>query len=289
MDRIVVGVDRSASSAAALRWAAAEAQVCTATLEVVHAYPAPLAYTGPEEVIAHIDPELHRAMTDKLARLVTAAHADLEGIEVHRRLHPGRASDGILEAARDADLVVVGSRGAGGFEGLLLGSTAASCVRASACPVVVVPATPPPGTDLLAVGVDGSAAAERALAWAVDEARRRGAVLEVIGVYHPYDEPGPYGGTFMQLADPGSTERFRREAEGHVDEALASLQTEVPVRGTVLPGPPAKVLLGRTADTDLLVLGRHGRQGRGTPFLGAVARQVLHHAASPVAIVPAPG
>jgi nucleotide-binding universal stress UspA family protein len=286
MDRIVVGIDRSDSSAAGLRWAAAEARMSFATLDVVHAYPAPLAHVGREEVIERIDPGLHGAMVDKLAGLITDAEADLDGVEVHHRLHPGRASDGLLQAARDADLLVVGSRGAGGFEGLLLGSTAASCVRTSVCPVVVVPATPLPGTGRISVGVDGSPAAERALAWAVDEAHRRGADLEVVGVYHPYDEPGPYGGVFMQLADPGSTERFRREAEEHVDKALASLQAAVPVRRKVLAGPPAKVLLQRTADTDLLVLGRHDGHGRGASFLGSVTRQVLHHAASPVAIVP---
>lgn len=289
MDRIVVGIDRSASSAAALRWAAAQARMSGATLELVHAYRAPVAYTGPQDRIADVDPELHQTMSEALAALVAGAAADLAGIDVRHRLHPGRASDGLLEAAREADLLVVGTRGAGGFTGLRLGSTAGACVRAAACPVAVVPPTPRPGTGRVSVGVDGSATAAQASGWAVGEAQRRGADLEVIGVYHPYDEPGPYGARFMQIADPGATERLREEAEAHVATAVESLPAELRVHALVLAGPPAKVLVERTANTDLLVLGRHGREGHGSPYLGSIVRQVLHHTACPVVVVPRPG
>ncbi len=291
MRTIVVGLDPSEAAGAGLRWAAEEARTSGAALHVVHAYSAPLSTVGTAADIERTDPDLHGAMVDKLEALTSDADADLDGIEVHLQLHPGRPSDGLVDAARDADLLVVGTRGAGGFAGLLLGSTAARCVRTSTCPVVVVPHAVGPGAGRVSVGVDGSPASRRALAWAVEEAGRRGVEVEVIGIYHPYDEPGPYGGTFMRIADPGSTERFRREAEGHVTEAVAALRTDVEIRTEIVSGPPAKVLVQRSRDTDLLVLGRHGRSsryGRGASLLGSVARQVLHHAACAVAIVPGP-
>jgi nucleotide-binding universal stress UspA family protein len=288
MRQIVVGVDRSDASAAALRWAVEEARQTTAVLDVVHAYLAPLAYVGTDEDIAKIDPELHATAVGNLARFVAAAGVDLEGLEVTQRLHPGRAADGLLAEARTADLLVIGSRGAGGFEGLLLGSTAEHCARHADCPVVVIPAHTPAVTGRITVGVDGSEAAVRALAWAVPEAERRRADIEVVSVYRAFDAAGPYGGAFMQLASPGSTERFRLEAEEQVTEAIASIETRADLRisSTVLAGHPAKVLVERTASTDLLVLGRRGRHGFPGLLLGSVTRQVLHHARSPVAVVP---
>jgi nucleotide-binding universal stress UspA family protein len=289
VDEIVVGVDRSDASASALRWAADEARRAAAGLVVVHAYLDPLApvhQSTSESTDA--DPNLHEAALQRLAPFLDGADVDLEGVQVTYRLRAGRAAAALLAEARSARQLVVGSRGAGGFEGLLLGSTAEHCARHAVCPVVVVPARTGPRTGHLSVGVDGSPAAERALVWAVREADQHGANLEVIGVYHPYDAKGPYGGDFMRIADPGSTERFRRRAEEHVSKAIASVatRTSVPITSVVLAGHPADVLVQRAAGSDLLVVGRRGRHGFPGLLLGSVARQVLHHTSCPVAIVP---
>jgi nucleotide-binding universal stress UspA family protein len=289
VDEIVVGVDRSDASASALRWAADEARRAPADLVVVHAYLDPVARVQqPKPESTDADPTLQEAARQRLAPFVDDAGADLEGVQVTYRLHAGRAAAGLLIEARAARLLVVGSRGAGGFEGLLLGSTAEHCARHAVCPVVVVPARTRPRTGHLSVGVDGSPAAERALAWAVREAGLRGASLEVIGVYQPYDAKGPYGGEFMRIADPGSTERFRREAEERVSKAIASVETRTsaPITSVVLAGHPANVLVQRAAGSDLLVVGRRGRHGFPGLLLGSVARQVLHHASCPIAVVP---
>jgi nucleotide-binding universal stress UspA family protein len=285
---IVVGVDGSTSSAVALRWAAAAARRRSAELVVLNAYLAPLAYVGPEEAIARIDPDLHHVRLRHLEDHIEAAQVDLDGLEVHRRLHPGRAVDGLLEAAQEADLLVLGARGSGGFHGLRLGGTAEHCARHAHSPVVIVPSHLPPTTGRVVVGIDGSATAREAASWAVDEARGSGAELELVAVYQPYDARGPFGGEFMRLASPGSTERFRRASDRHIYEAAAAIPADagVPVRSMVLAGHPAEVLVERAQLGDLLVVGRRGGEGFPGLRLGSVTRQVLHHADRPVAVIP---
>lgn len=289
MGPIIVGVDRSEASVAALCWAVEEARRADASLLVVHAHLPPWHHKHPSrDARDGVEPQTDAAALARLTPFIATADVDTEGVEIVRRLHVGRAAEGLLDAARTASLLVIGSRGAGGFEGLLLGSTAEHCARHALCPVVVVPARSPRGNGRISVGVDGSTASERALAWAVHEAEISDAGLDVIGVYHPYDAKGPYGGEFMQLADPGSTERFRLEAEQHVKAAIASLgaQASVPITPVVLAGHPAKVLIERSATSDLLVVGRRGGDGFAGLLLGSVTRQVLHHAGVPVAVVP---
>jgi nucleotide-binding universal stress UspA family protein len=286
MGRIVVGVDGSPASVTALRWAAAEARCAGGELVAVHAYLAPIAYVGTEENIARIDPELHEDRAKRLAGFVAEVGADLDGLEVSEVLHPGRAVDGLLAASEGAALLVLGDRGAGGFEGLLLGSAAEHAARHAGCPVVIVPHGTSSEVERLVVGVDGSPGAARALAWAVAEAARRSATLEVVAVLRPYDAPGPFGGRFMQLASPGSTARFRHAAEQHVAQAVASIDADVTVVPRVLEGHPAQSLAEHAAE-DLLVVGRRGREGFPGMLLGSIGRQVLHHAIGPVVVVPA--
>jgi nucleotide-binding universal stress UspA family protein len=289
MARIIVGVDRSDASASALRWAVDEARQAHADLLVVHAHRPTWTRGHPSQHGGDpVEPQADEAALTRLTRFIEAAGVDLKGVEIMRRLHVGRAADGLLEAARTASLLVIGARGAGGFEGLLLGSTAEHCARHAICPVVVVPARSRHVYGRISVGTDGSRASERALAWAVEQAAISGASLEVVGVYRPYDAKGPYGGEFMQIADPGSTERFQREAEQHVQAAIASLGTPapVPITAVVLAGHPARILIERSATSDLLVVGRRGRDGFPGLLLGSVTRQVLHHTSVPVAVVP---
>jgi len=137
MKLIVVGNDGSKDALAARRWAVDEARIRAAALEVVHAW---LPYpSGNPYSLAMVDPapfeEAARAVLDEAVDGV-----DTSGLTepVQRTLHCGGASAAILEAAAGADLVVVGSRGLGGFRGLLLGSVGQQLVHHAPCPVVVV-------------------------------------------------------------------------------------------------------------------------------------------------------
>jgi len=150
MGTIVVGVDGSPGSLEALRWAQVEAGLRGADVRVVHAWMVPLIDAVPEpwaigtpslgpsedEVHEHLEAAAKRV----LATAVDEARSADSALKVEGELAEARPATALLAAAQDADLLVVGSRGRGGFAGLLLGSVSAQCVHHAPCPVVVVPA-----------------------------------------------------------------------------------------------------------------------------------------------------
>jgi nucleotide-binding universal stress UspA family protein len=139
MERIVVGVDGSDAAVAALRWAVDEAALRNAEVDAVHAwsYPPVAMIPMPMSPPAFANDELIAESNAILARACDAV-GDHEGVVVRRIVVEGGASRCLLDAAKDADLLVVGSRGRGGFAGLLLGSVSRQCAEHAPCPVVIV-------------------------------------------------------------------------------------------------------------------------------------------------------
>jgi nucleotide-binding universal stress UspA family protein len=127
--RIVVGVDGSADGDRALAWAVEEARVRACELDVVQAW----EYLG----VYTVDPDSRQEAQSKLVAAV--AGVETSGVDVTSRLVEGRPVEALIEAARDADLLVVGSRGHGGLAATVLGSVSTGAVRHARCPVVVVP------------------------------------------------------------------------------------------------------------------------------------------------------
>ncbi len=140
MERIVVGVDDSEGSCRALAWAIAEAKVHGARVEAVHVWHFPYVPSGPFVPL----PVPGSDMVEADARLVLTKSieaVDATGLPepVEPILVCDGAVQGLLEAAKGADLLVVGSRGRGGFAGLLLGSVSQQVAQHASCPVVIVP------------------------------------------------------------------------------------------------------------------------------------------------------
>jgi nucleotide-binding universal stress UspA family protein len=139
---IVVGFDGSDAGRAALEFGLEEARLRALTLRVVSAWHYPFAgYMGGgfEPPGPRLDPgELQRAAEAELERALEELGADPAAVAVERRVREGHAAAVLLEEARDAALLVVGSRGHGGFAGLLLGSVSQQCVAHAPCPVAVV-------------------------------------------------------------------------------------------------------------------------------------------------------
>jgi nucleotide-binding universal stress UspA family protein len=133
--RIVVGVDGSEASAAALRWAAGQARLTGAVLEAVIAweYPATYGWSLPVD-----DAGMGADAADALHTSVTDALGADPGVEVREETRLGNAAQVLLTEAEGADLLVLGARGRGGFRGLLLGSVSTHCVHHAPCPVLVV-------------------------------------------------------------------------------------------------------------------------------------------------------
>lgn len=155
MGTIVVGIDGSAGSDAALQWALAEARLRGSSLRVVHAYQPPLlplTDVGLGAAGGAAAPAVRTEDVDKLRRaaerqarsliadaLERADGGSTDGLEIERAAVEGPAAQVLIESARGAELLVVGSRGRGGFLGLLLGSVSHQCAHHPPCPVAILP------------------------------------------------------------------------------------------------------------------------------------------------------
>jgi nucleotide-binding universal stress UspA family protein len=141
MQRIVVGIDGSQGARRALEWAVAEAKLRDAHLVVVHAWLEPAAVAVGSVISAGgVEPEVFEETAERTVAEVLGAVDTTglpQGIESH--VIAGAPARSLLDAARDADLVVVGSRGLGGFTGLLLGSVSQQVAHHATCPVVIIP------------------------------------------------------------------------------------------------------------------------------------------------------
>jgi nucleotide-binding universal stress UspA family protein len=251
----------------ALRWTLAEGRRWERSVEVLWA-----AGSG-----ASPAPHLHELVHDE-----AAAFADVEVVERVVRDQPGRA---LVEAGRDAELLVVGARGMGGMKRLLLGSVSDHCVQNSACPVVVVRVEPADtARSEIVVGVDGSEHSRRALEWALAEATRRNAAVQVV---HGWSLPSvPALGWDAQAVDFCALEAAAREAvDRAVDEVAGIVSPLVEIGQTVQMGHPGRLLLDTAAGAELLVVGARGIGGMAGLLVGSTAAYCVHHGREPVVVV----
>jgi nucleotide-binding universal stress UspA family protein len=239
-------------------------------------------------IVAHSAEQAKAALHDAIA----AAELPPEGdVHVNPLAVMGDPAWALSDLSRDADLLVVGSRGRGGFTGLLLGSVSQRCAERSACPIVIVPSGYVPSMSELigrrvVVGVDGSSGSRRALEWAVGESSSGDAVDVVIafdrGVAWIVVDPD------VELEVASATEQ---RATSVLDAALGDLghlADGVHVTRQVVPGEPWRVLVDRAEHADLLVVGTRGRGGFTGLLLGSVSRRCAERSACPVVVVPTP-
>lgn len=285
MEHLVVGVDGSAGADRAVRWAAAEARLWNAHLLIAHCYP----IDPDDRVWAAQQEHVGRALLDD----VTARAADvLDGVHWDIALEwapSGSAAYKLVALADDADLLVVGSRGLGGFLQLLLGSVSHQVSTHARGSVVVVRdgATQAHADGGVVVGVDGSQPSLAALRWAAHEATRRGAKLTAINAYAA---PAAYVAAARGLDDHELDERRAQARAVAVDRlaaavARANLASDVHVEQVVAAGSPAGVLVRLARANQLLVTGPRGRGAVAQVVLGSVSDQCLRHSASPVAVI----
>jgi nucleotide-binding universal stress UspA family protein len=283
--RIVVGVDGSTASERAVRWAATEAERRGAALDVVHAWMTPYP-PNPFEHFA--DPAPFEAqgaeILDRATKsLVVSSPLNIQPRPVLVREYPSKA---LVHSAEGAELLVVGSRGRGGFSGLLLGSVSQSCAHHAPCPVAVIPhGWSAREHGRVVVGVDGSPPSYGALRWAVDEAVLRNARLDVVNAYNYLEVLMP------MLISPGiDCEVLEKASTSLLEQMLGSV---IPLLG---PRPPAveliavhtgaaRALLETAVGADLLIVGSRGRDGVRGLLLGSVSQQCVHHAPCPVIVV----
>jgi len=139
MSVIVVGVDGSSESKDALRWAIAEAHLRRATVRAIHVWTYPLIFAGEYVPSDMIDANALRDAAEKaLEEAVTEVAGETPDVYIERVVEHGSVAHVLVEAAREADILVVGSRGHGGFTGSLLGSVSQQCAQHAPCAVVIV-------------------------------------------------------------------------------------------------------------------------------------------------------
>jgi nucleotide-binding universal stress UspA family protein len=276
---IVVGTDGSGPARTAVAWAADEAASRQVALRILTAYewpwlgtPVGLVGDREREVRGHAE-----EMVDAAAAEVAGTHPGLTvtAVAVH-----GDATGALLSAANDADLVVVGHRGRGGFTSLLLGSVSQRIATHAACPVAVIRGQAHDGP--VAVGADGSAGAGYALGVGFEFAARHGYPLTAVRAYRLPEPPWRNG---PQLTiDPRHIEAAEHQA---VEELLVPWRDKYPdVRATALAGPgsAAEMLVSVSSRARLVVLGSRGHGQLVGTLLGSVGLALLHHAECPVLV-----
>jgi nucleotide-binding universal stress UspA family protein len=296
--RLVVGVDGSSGSRAALVHALTTAARRGADLEVVTTHPVMLSWTGGAPVdVPHVDvirddaeSRTREFVADVRRDPVVAVVPGVGEVPVSLVVSVGPAAQELVDRSRDADLLVVGSRGRGAVRSALLGSVALHCVTHAPCPVVVVhpAAVGRPQQSRIVVGVDGSDRSRAALVAAVDEAGRRGADVVAVAAYERAD----YWTDLYTVALP-SVEEVRadvlRGAERMVEDVLRTAErpgVPVPhVRIEVMRGAAADLLVEVAEDADLLVVGSRGRGALRGLLLGSIALHCVMHATCPVMVV----
>lgn len=281
---IVVGIDGSPASQAALVWASAEAARRGCELTVLqafdwHVFGARAPIGGPLA-----DDARHRA-EQVIAAAVADAKAIAPQLTVHGQALLGAPGPTLVAAAKQVELVVVGSRGRGGFASLLLGSVSQQVATHATAPVVVVRGRPEPVGPIV-VGVDGSDASHEALGIAFDEAGRRQTRIVAVRVYMLPITWGNETPTFVEDRE----DRRRFELEALLDDLAPWKEkyAETPIEAVVVEGHTAGALIGLSHTAQLVVVGTRGHGGFAGLLLGSVSLQLLHHAECPVLIARAP-
>jgi len=253
-------------------------------LTVVHVLPS--AEIGPwvdvpvtEDYLAARDRRAEQVISEALRVVAEAAPSGHEIVAEHR-IVSGPNVPALVDISKDAELIVVGCRGLGGLQGLLLGSVSSGLLHHSHCPVAVIhgedPVTNRAGARVV-VGIDGSPASELATAIAFEEASRRG--VELVAV-HTWMNHADF---HVDIAWDGAT----AQAEEELGQRLAGWHERYPdvvVRREVSQDNPATRLLKESAGAQLLVVGSHGRGGFAGLLLGSVSSTVAQAVRIPVIV-----
>ncbi len=282
---ILVGVDESASSDAAICWATAEAAMRGMPLTLVHAIP-PVVATWPmgpmHGNITEWQSNNAQDVLEQAAKTVQSCAAATELPRVDTRVLREAIVPALVEASEDKQMIVVGRRGSGALDRLLLGSVSARLLHHARCPVAVIPSEERSAPDRDApvlLGIDGSPASEAATTLAFDEASRRGVDLVAL---HAWSDVAVFPILGMDWR------KYESEGEEILGERLAGWQEQYPdvrVQRRLVCDRPARWLLRESRHVQLVVVGGRGRGGFAGMALGSVSSAVAQSAEVPVIVV----
>ena len=282
-NKILLATDGSRDAELAAATAVALAKETGSELQVVHVgrekYPPHDAYRS----LARHSRELAREVLDEQVNKIE----HLKGTIARSHLRMGRPAEEVVGLAEkiEADLIVVGSRGAGPLRRLLMGSVSDSVVRHAHCPVLVVRGKPVVFPAKILVATDGSKEAELAASTILSLSKGTGSELHVVTVALGY----PYVYAYYDLRHPAEVEQHRREARTVLDQQVDYM---VRAGGTVAKahlcdGVPEEeiVVLAEEIGADLVVLGSRGLGGMRRTLMGSVSDSVVRHVHCSVLVV----
>ncbi|MFD4878168.1 universal stress protein [Streptomyces sp. NPDC058420] len=288
---VVAGLDGSPESRAAVEWAAGEAELRGLPLKIVHVWvPAP----DPLAQAPFIGAETQQQWSERIPREAgEGLRLRHPGVDVTVEQVSGTPSDALVGAAKDAELLVLGSRGLSGVGGFLVGSVGLSVVARAELPVVLVradehagdqdEASPAAPNRPVVLGLDAEGPADAVIEFAFAEAARRGTTLRVV---YGWNLPPYYAYGFA--LDAGLHDELSREETDSLTEALRPWRHKHPDIEVFLEprvGSAADHLVDASREASLVVIGRRIRRGGPGAHIGPVAHGVLHHSTAPVAVV----
>jgi nucleotide-binding universal stress UspA family protein len=299
---MVVGVDGSPPSVRALCWAVREAERRRAELAVLVVY----NWRTPAARLL-VNHEFEEYVRDLATSVMDTAVAEARSLAPHAGVHGsavlGEPASVLVEAGDDAEMLVVGGRGGGGFARLLAGSVSVQVATQAPCPVTVVRGRDENGpdesgrdndsddhdSDPVVVGVDGSASADFATGLAFDEAARRGCGLMAVLAYDISIPPWTVGPPPLQYDPTRVQAELQAALIGHV-AGWRDKFPDVPTEYAVGQGSPGAVLTCWSRHGQLVVVGSRGHGPTAGLLLGSVGLQLIHHSDCPVLIArPRPG
>lgn len=281
---ILVAVDGSESAGQALAWAVREAQARETSLTVAHIYYWSGSGFGDMEAVGYLMDSLEpdsRELVESAARTARelAPHLVVDAVS-----RPGPPVPTLVDLARGRELVVVGSRGLGGFAGMLLGSVSTGLVANAPCSVAVVRGERLPAEDdPVVVGVDSSSGDE-VLTQAFQVAHRRGCPLMAV---HCWQGPSSDVRAARGRDDPADEEPWQHSIASELDQRLGQVGARFPdvqAQAVTIRGRPAAVLLEKAATAQLIVVGTRGRGELKGMLLGSTSRAMVQHAPCPVIV-----
>jgi nucleotide-binding universal stress UspA family protein len=281
----VVGLDGSDCATNALEWAVSNAEGRASSIELVTAWQTPVAgaypMSSPVTVVID-DTEFHDAAAHDVAEVAAGVVPRLT-LPVTAAVGHGGPAQVLLEASESAALLVIGSRGRGGFARLLLGSTSTQCATHASVPTIVVPGdAEPAAVETVMVGCDGSPNSMEALRWAIDFAPPGGTVV-VVWVWDATPLAVGADAFFFPDASDLAAERFHHLVDTVTEQARS---LDVTIEREFVRGTPRSALAAQAENADLVVVGARGHGAVGAALLGSVSTWLLHHVHRPIAVVP---
>ena len=292
---IVVGVDESEASRAAVQWAAREAVRRESPLTLMHCYTTP-TYAVPMVGVLPTSPYANaREDAERALEGAKATAAEVMGRrQVDTLMINGSAAAGLADEAPNAEMIVIGTSGRHQISGVTLGSVASRLAGNLPCPLIVIRAARSDAEwdqHPIVVGVDGSHASDSALEFAFDEASRRGVPLIAVRVW----DDTVFNGYMRVYALPVDRHAVDLDENESLSQSLSPWRDKYPDVKTaqlVLRGHPVGAILEHLESTGtelpqpgMIVVGSRGRGGFRGLVLGSTGHGLLAHATCPVAIV----